>query len=57
MGKSHRKKKFVWVYPLLVLRPDLDSSQDSGQVSRGIFQKKTKIGEVIEGKSFLRFGL
>jgi hypothetical protein len=34
--------------PLLVLRPDLDSSQDSRKVSLGIFQKK--IDEVIEGE-------
>jgi hypothetical protein len=40
MGKSHRKEAFLCVYPLLVLRPDLDSSVDSRKVSQGIFQKK-----------------
>jgi hypothetical protein len=34
--------------PLLVLRPDLDSSQDLVKARQGIFQKKTKIDEVIE---------
>jgi hypothetical protein len=43
--------------PLLVLRPDLDSSQDSRKVSQGIFKKKSEIDEVIEGERFMRFGL
>ena len=52
MGKNY----FLCVYPLLVLRLDLDSSQYSKAVSQGIFQKKNpNIGEVIEGKRFLRF--
>ena len=33
------KTNFLFVY-LLVLRPDLDSPQDSRKVSPGIFQKK-----------------
>ena len=36
--KSNRKKTFLCVY-LLVLRPELNSSQDSRKVSQGIFQK------------------
>jgi hypothetical protein len=36
---------------------DLYSSQDSRKVSQGISQKKSEIGEVIEGEIFLRFGL
>ena len=52
-----KKKNFLCVYLVLVLRPDLDSSQDSRKVSRGIFQKKTKNHEVIERKIFLHFGL
>ena len=54
---EYKKINIFYSDPLLVLRPDLDSSQDSRKVSQGIFQKKTKIGEVIEGESFLRFGL
>jgi hypothetical protein len=42
---------------MLVLRPELDSSQYSRKVSQGIFQKNPKIDEVIEGEQFLRFGL
>jgi hypothetical protein len=35
---------------MLVLRPDLDSSQDSRKVSKGIFSKKNpKIDKFIEG--------
>jgi hypothetical protein len=51
------RKNCLCVYPLLVLRPDLDSSQDSRKVSQGIFQKTSKIDKVIEGERFLRFGL
>jgi hypothetical protein len=41
-----------------VLRPDLDSSQDSRKVIQGVLIKKNlKMDEVIEGKRFLRFGL
>jgi hypothetical protein len=54
---TYKKNNFLYVYPMLVLRPDLDSSQDSRKVSRGIFRKKSEIDEVIEGESFLRFGL
>jgi hypothetical protein len=55
---TYKKTNFLYVYPLLVLRPDLDSSQDSRKVSRETFSgKKSKIGKVIEGESFLHFGL
>jgi len=54
---TYKKTNFLCVYPLPVLRPDLDSTQDSRKVSQGIFQKISKIDEVIEGASFLRFGL
>jgi hypothetical protein len=47
MKITYKKTNFLCVYPLLVLRPDLDSTQDSRKVSQGIFQKKIKIGEVI----------
>jgi hypothetical protein len=43
--------------PLLVLRPDLDSSQDSRKVGQGIFPKNPKTDKVIEEKIFLHFGL
>ena len=36
---TYKKTNFLCVYPLPVLRPDLDSSQDSRKVSRGIFKK------------------
>ena len=56
---NHIEKKnyFLCVYPLLVLRQDLVSSQDSRKVSQGIFQNKLKIDKVIEGERFLRFDL
>ena len=38
-----------------VLRPDLDSPQDSRKVSPGIIQKN-KTDEVIEGGKFIPFG-
>jgi hypothetical protein len=41
---------------MLVLRLDLDSSQDSRKVSQGIFSKNPKIDEVIEGEIFMPFG-
>jgi hypothetical protein len=56
MGKSHTKNNFLCIYPVPVLRPDLDSSQDSRKVSRGIFQKNPKIDEVIEGERFMPLG-
>ena len=47
IGKSHTKKtNFLYVYPLLALRPDLDSSQDSRKVSRGIFRKIKKMAKL-----------
>jgi hypothetical protein len=55
IGKPHRENQLLCVYPLLVLRPDLDSSQDSRKVSQGIFQKNPKIDEVIEGEIFMPF--
>jgi hypothetical protein len=57
MKITKKKPNFLCVYPLLVLRPDLDSSQDSKKVRQGICLKDQKIDEVIEGKIFLRFGL
>ena len=53
---TYKKTNFLCVYPLPVLRPDLDSSQDSRKVSQGIFQKNPKIDEVIEGERFMPFG-
>ena len=44
---TYKKTNFLCVYPLLVLRPDLDSSQNLMKVSQRIFQKKTKNDEVI----------
>ena len=42
--ENHMKKTdFLCVYPLLVLRPDLDSSQDFMKFSQGIFQKNQKL--------------
>ena len=51
---TYKKTNFLYVYPLLVLRPDLDSSQDSRKVGQGIFQKHPKIDVVIYrgGKDF-----
>ena len=40
---TYKKTNFLCVYPLPVLRPDLDSSQDSRKVSPGIFQKYQKL--------------
>jgi hypothetical protein len=40
---TYKKTNFLYVYPLLVLRPDLDSSQDSRKISQGIFQKNQKL--------------
>ena len=53
---TYKKTNFLCVYPLSVLRPDLDSSQDSREVSQGFFQKNPKIDEVIEGARFMPFG-
>ena len=40
---TYKKPNFLCVCPLLVLRPDWDSSQDSRKVSQGIFlYKKSK---------------
>ena len=49
----HTKIEYKKIYifysdPLLVLIPDLDSSQDLVKASQGIFQKKIKNDEVIE---------
>jgi hypothetical protein len=54
--KHIEKNYFLCVYSLLVLRPDLDSSQDSRKVSQGIFQKNPKTDDVIEGETFMPFG-
>ena len=40
---DHSKKQLFMFFPVLVLRPDLNSSQDSGKVSQGIFQKIQKM--------------
>jgi hypothetical protein len=45
---EYKKINIFYGDPLLVLRPDLDSSQDSMKVSQGISPKKPKIDEVIE---------
>jgi hypothetical protein len=39
---EYKKINSFYSDPLLVLRPDLDSSQDLVKASQGIFQKKTK---------------
>jgi hypothetical protein len=54
---TQKKPNVLCVYLLLVLRPDLDSSQDLRKVSQGIFAKNPKIDEVIEGERFILFGL
>ena len=46
MKITYKKTNFLCVYPLLVLRPDLDSSQDSRKVSQGIFQKNQKLAKL-----------
>ena len=43
--------------PLLLLRPDLDSSQDSRKVNQKQFHKKPQNDEVIEEGESLHFGL
>jgi len=43
---TYKKTNFLYVYPLLVLRPDLDSSQYSRKVSRGIFRKNQKMAKL-----------
>ena len=53
---TYKKTNFLCVYPLLVLRPDLDLFQDSRKVSQGIFQTNPKIDEVLEGERFMPFG-
>ena len=40
---TYWKTIFLCAYPLLVLRPDLDSSQDSKKVGQRIFQKIQKL--------------
>jgi hypothetical protein len=59
MRKSQRRKKnFLCVYPLLVLRPGLDSSEDSKKVGQRIFRgENPKNDEVIEEESFMLFGM
>ena len=54
MKIAQSKSNFLCVYPLalLVLRPDLDSSQDSRKVSQGIFQKQNKILQRYRRKQF-----
>ena len=47
---TYKKTNFLCVYPLPVLRPDLDSSQDSRKVSQGIFQKIPKLTKLQRGK-------
>jgi hypothetical protein len=49
---TYKKTNFLCVYPLPVLRPDLDSSQDSRKVSQGIFQKKIKNWRSYRGEKF-----
>jgi hypothetical protein len=41
-----QKNQFLYVYPLIVLRPELDSSQDSRKVSRGFFRKNQKLAKL-----------
>ena len=48
---EYKKINIFYSDPLLVLRPDLDSSQDLVKASQGIFHNKTKNDEVIEGGS------
>ena len=57
MKIAQSKSNFLCVYPLalLVLRPDLDSSQDSRKVSQGIFQKQNKILQRYRRKQFYNF--
>ena len=40
---EYKKINIFYSDPLLVLRPDLDSSQDLMKVSQGIFQKNQKL--------------
>ena len=49
---TYKKTNFLCVYPLPVLRPDLDSSQDSRKVSQGIFQKIPKLTKLQRGKIY-----
>jgi hypothetical protein len=44
--KITQKKSTFMCLPLLVLRPDLHSSQDSRKVSQGIFQKIQKLAKL-----------
>ena len=47
---TQKKTNFLCIYPLLVLGPDLDPSQDSRKVSQGIFQKIPKLTKLQMGK-------